>query len=229
MFRGSQVGRELVFNFHGIGTPHAGVGPEERPVWMSSENFVALLDRIASLRGEGKVPIDITFDDGNTSDLAIALPELRKRQLPATFFLCSGRLQAREYLNRDAVRDLIAAGMVIGSHGMHHRDWRTLDKTELVDEVSAARKRLEDVCGLPVTKAAVPFGSYDRRVLAQLRVEGFDCVYTSDGGFARYGSWLKPRNTLGMASRQEDIEDLTSTSWPRQLVRDAFRSYKMLR
>lgn len=229
MFRSRQVGRELVFNFHGIGTPHAGVGPEERPVWMSSENFVLLLDRIASLRRKGKVPIDITFDDGNTSDLEIALPELRKRRLPATFFLCSGRLQAPDYLNRDAVRELIAAGMVIGSHGMHHRDWRTLDKPELVDEVSAARKRLEDVCGLPVTKAAVPFGSYDRRVLTQLRVEGFECVYTSDGGFARCGAWLKPRNTMGMASRQQDIEDLAITSWRRQLVRDAFRSYKMLR
>jgi peptidoglycan/xylan/chitin deacetylase (PgdA/CDA1 family) len=229
MFPSSRLGRELVFNFHGVGTPHLGVGPEERVVWMSAEKFCALLDQIVSVRAKGLVPIDITFDDGNRSDLAIALPELCKRRLPATFFLCSGRLQAADYLGRDAVRELVAAGMAIGSHGMHHRDWRTLNEVELVDEISAARKNLEDVCGLPITKAAVPFGSYDRRVLAQLRVEGFDCVYTSDGGFARRGAWLKPRNTLGMSSRQEDIEDLTSTSWPRQLVRDAFRLYKMFR
>ncbi|HWB46474.1 MAG TPA: polysaccharide deacetylase family protein [Hyphomicrobiaceae bacterium] len=196
---------------------------------MSHERFVSLLDCVADLRAEGTLPIDITFDDGNVSDLSIALPELSKRQLPATFFLCSGRLQSRNYLDAGAARELVAAGMGIGSHGMHHRDWRMLDEAELIDEISLARRELEDACGLPITKVAIPFGSYDRRVIGKVRAEGFSHVYTSDGGLAYRRAWLKPRNTLGVNSEKADIENLLSQPWTRQLVRDVARSYKMLR
>lgn len=222
--------RELILNFHGIGTPHRGIPPEEHAVWMSRENFVQLLDRIAVLRATRQTPIAITFDDGNLSDVAIALPELCKRHLAATFFLCSGRLDAPDYLGRDAVRDLLGAGMKIGSHGMHHRDWRKLDHAALADEITTARKHLEDVCSALVTTVAIPFGSYDRRVLAKLRTEGFTCVYTSDRGLARSGAWLKPRNTLGASATQEDIAPLlTSRLSPELVIRDIRRLYKRLR
>ena len=86
--------------------------------------------------------------------------------------------------------------MAIGSHGMRHRDWRKLDDDALDDEISEARARIADVCGRPVRMASIPFGSYDRRVLARLRREDLDCVHTSDGGLARSGAWLKPRESL---------------------------------
>lgn len=222
--------RELVLNFHGIGAPHRGVGPAERPVWMTRENFAGLLDHILELRAREETPIAITFDDGNSSDVAIALPELCKRGLAAAFFVCAGRLDAPEFLGRDALRDLLSAGMTIGSHGMHHRDWRKLDEAALADEVGTARKQLEDVCGKGLDAAAIPFGSYDRRVLARLRREGFTCAYTSDGGLARQGAWLKPRNTLGASSRREDVARLlTRSRTPSSVLRDVRRLYKRLR
>lgn len=222
--------RELVLNFHGIGTPHPGVSPEESAVWMSRESFVAVLDRISAVRTSARIPIGITFDDGNSSDAAIALPELSKRRLVATFFICAGRLGVSEYLDSQAVRDLLSAGMKIGSHGMHHRNWRNLDETTLAEEVSTARRHLEDVCGKPVNEAAVPFGSYDRRVLTRLRAEEYACVYTSDRGLARSGAWLKPRNTLGGNASLEDVAHLLANSQsPSSILRDAYRFYKGLR
>jgi hypothetical protein len=59
-----------------------------------------------------------------------------------------------------------------------------------------ARRRLEDVVGGEVVEAACPFGSYDRRVLGELRRAGYRRVYTSDRGPARRGDWLQPRNTV---------------------------------
>jgi peptidoglycan/xylan/chitin deacetylase (PgdA/CDA1 family) len=222
--------RELVLNFHGIGVPHPGVGPEERAVWMSRENFIGLVDHIAALGAATPTPIAITFDDGNFSDVAIALPELCRRRLAATFFVCAGRLETPEYLGRDAIRDLLGAGMKIGSHGMHHRDWRKLDETALAEEIGTARKHLEDACGAPVTTAAIPFGSYDRRVLSRLRAEGFACVYTSDRGFACSEAWLKPRNTLGAGAKRDDIARLLKNErWPGPVLRDARMFFKRLR
>ena len=63
------------------------------------------------------MPVVITFDDGNESDALIALPELVKRNLKAFFFVVGGRIGLPHYLDRVALRDLISAGMEIGSHG----------------------------------------------------------------------------------------------------------------
>ena len=174
--------REFILNFHGIGKPHAAVDAGEASVWVSRATFVALLDEVVALRSYVAPKIRITFDDGNMSDATIAMPELLKRDLTAIFFVCSGRVGARHHLDRRAIGDLLDCGMQIGSHGMHHRDWRTLTAETLDEEATTARRQLEDICGGPVTRAAIPFGSYDRRVLARLRKENFKTVYTSDTG-----------------------------------------------
>ena len=222
--------RELILNFHGIGVPHRGASPKEEAVWISHDDFVALLDRIEELKSAYPMPIRITFDDGNASDFTIALPELSKRNLTAIFFLCAGRLDMPEYLDRVAVGELLDTGMEIGSHGLHHRDWRTLGESALSEEIGTARKKLEDVCGRTIAAAAIPFGSYDRRVLKRLRAEGFACVYTSDGGFAHRRAWLKPRNSLGANSNHGAIARLLGGKpMSETIVRAAYRFYKRIR
>lgn len=222
--------RELVLNFHGLGTPHGSVDPEECSVWMSREAFASWLDRIPELTALFSMPISITFDDGNASDATIALPELCKRNLKASFFVCAGRLGIPEYLDGAALRSLLDAGMQIGSHGMHHRNWQTLDDGSLAEEISTARKMLEDACGKTIDAAAVPFGSYNRRVLGRLKAEGFNQVYTSDRGLARERAWLKPRNTLGSHSTQDDLMRLLrGRTGPEAALRAARRLYKRLR
>jgi peptidoglycan/xylan/chitin deacetylase (PgdA/CDA1 family) len=76
--------------------------------------------------------------------------------------------------------------MEIGSHGMHHSDWRKLQSTMLHVEVDACRRRIEDVCGKVVTKVAIPFGSYDRHVLKH-------CALSDTIAHTRArGDWLNP-------------------------------------
>jgi peptidoglycan/xylan/chitin deacetylase (PgdA/CDA1 family) len=88
--------------------------------------------------------------------------------------------------------------MAIGSHGLHHRDWRRVSDAELIAELAQSRKILERIVETPVTHAAIPFGSYDRRVLAGARRDGaYERVFTSDGGPARRDAWLQPRTTVG--------------------------------
>src|SRR5439155_990533 len=77
--------------------------------------------------------------------------------------------------------------------GMWHRWWRGMDQRERREEFVAARDRLATVAGAPVDAAACPRGQYDRRVLTDLRRQGYTRVYTSDRRPARAGSWLQPR------------------------------------
>jgi peptidoglycan/xylan/chitin deacetylase (PgdA/CDA1 family) len=187
--------REIILNFHGIGVPPPAADSAERIFWWDEASFVSALNDLPAVSRNG-ASVRITFDDGNMSDVAIALPALAKRGMTAWFFVCAGRIGMPGYLDNMAIRDLLSAGMSVGSHGMHHRDWRKLNDVELEVETADARRRLQDVCGRGIDEVSVPFGSYDRRVLAKLRLEGYRRVYTSDGGAVKPGMWLTARNTL---------------------------------
>jgi peptidoglycan/xylan/chitin deacetylase (PgdA/CDA1 family) len=223
--------QELVVNLHGIGAPHEDVPAEEVPFWVTHEQFKTFLDRVVAAQPTPPVPIVITFDDGNASDVTIALPELTKRGLKAAFFICAGRIGKRHYLDRSAVDDLLQAGMEIGTHGMHHRNWRELDYEALEVELGEARRRIADLCGKAITSAAIPFGSYDRRVLGRLRQENLTCVYSSDRGLARREAWLKPRETMDSGWQVIDIDRMLAArpSLKARLRRDVAMLVKAMR
>ena len=126
--------------FHGIGTPPTGLEPGWHEYFVSAELLLAVLDEAAVRPG-----ISLTFDDGNASDVEVALPALRERGLTATFFPVAGKLGQPGYLDAAGVRALSAAGMRVGSHGMWHRSWRDLDTQTEREELAVARSLIGSV------------------------------------------------------------------------------------
>jgi peptidoglycan/xylan/chitin deacetylase (PgdA/CDA1 family) len=196
--RGDEV---LNLCFHGIGTPGRALEPDEDLYWVEAaqfEEFLKVISKIPSVR--------ITFDDGNASDATYALPALHRHNLTAAFFVISERLDQPGSLTTVEVRSLVQAGMTVGSHGMRHRPWRSIDDLELHEELAGAADVIAKATGQPVRQLACPFGSYDRRVLSTIRRHGFTRVYTVDGGHARSDAWLQPRYTVRAADTPADIE-----------------------
>jgi peptidoglycan/xylan/chitin deacetylase (PgdA/CDA1 family) len=183
--------RCINITLHGIGPLDRELEPDEDQTWVGVEQFEQLLDVIARRRD-----VRLTFDDGNASDVDIALPRLMERGIRADFFVLAGRLGEPGKLQKDALRELVDAGMTIGSHGWAHRDWRRVDAEEAAEEFVDAHRVLRELTGQPVTEVAIPFGSYDRHVLRRLRQARVTRAYTSDGGPARRESWLQPRNSV---------------------------------
>lgn len=179
-------------NFHGVGEPPLELERGEALVWLPRQRFLETLDAL-----HGRDDVRLSFDDSNRSDVDVALPALLERRMTATFFVLAGRLDDPHHLGVEDLRRLVESGMRIGSHGLYHRDWRRCGDDELDDELLASRRILEAVLGRRVTQAAIPFGSYDRRVVNRARrAAGYERLYTSDGGPARDGSWLQPRMTV---------------------------------
>jgi peptidoglycan/xylan/chitin deacetylase (PgdA/CDA1 family) len=176
---------------HGIGPAPRPLDPDEDGTWVGTDQFERVLDAVA-----GRGDVVITFDDGNASDVEIALPRLVERNLTAEFFLPAGLLCQPGRLDHEGVRELLRAGMSIGSHGWAHINWRGLDDRQAKREMVEAHQVLDELTGHRVSRVAVPFGAYDRHVLRRLRQARVTRVYTSDGGRARPGSWLQPRNSL---------------------------------
>lgn len=182
--------RELILTFHGLGTPPRSISDAERRVWVPFEWFEAIVDACPS---HG---VTITFDDGNASDVELALPLLAERGMSARFFPLSGRIGAPGYLDERDISCLRDAGMSIGSQGVNHRDWRRLGDAELNDELALSRRAFAAIVGAEVTEAACPYGSYDRRVLGALRRAGYRRVFNSDGGTGASGARVAPRTTV---------------------------------
>jgi peptidoglycan/xylan/chitin deacetylase (PgdA/CDA1 family) len=175
---GARGSERIIFNFHGLGTPHADAPDDEKPYWCAPDLFLRLLDEIAAIPARTGLPTEITFDDGNRSDLEIAAPALAERGLTATFFVCAGRLSMPAYLDAAGLRALRDLGMGVGSHGHSHLDLRKADAATLQTEAVGSREALTAALASPIDTFAIPFGSYDRRVLGALR--DYRVIYNSD-------------------------------------------------
>ncbi|MDN5795496.1 MAG: polysaccharide deacetylase family protein [Intrasporangium sp.] len=189
--------------FHGIGAPRRPLEPGEDQYWISAGLYEQILDEVA-----GRTDVRISFDDGNSSDVDIALPGLSRRGMTATFFALAGRLDAAGSLSSDDVRRLRDHGMTIGTHGLDHRSWRRMDVATRHRELVEARECLEDVLGVAVEEAALPMGQYDRTVLHSLKELRYRAVHTSDRRPARAGSWIQPRYSI---RRGDTVESVRTT------------------
>ncbi len=201
-----------IINFHGIGEPERPLEPGEAPYWLSVARFKEMLDRIAD--HPERDSLAITFDDSNTSDLAIAAPLLAKRGLTAQFFVLTGRIGEAGSLDRAGINALVDMGMPIGSHGIAHRDWSSLPPAELDEELKASKSTLEDVCGFEITDASIPFGRYNAAVLSRLRSAGYRAAYSSDKGSADLTSFLRARTSVRSDTTGIALNDALSGNMP---------------
>jgi hypothetical protein len=161
----------VILNFHGVGDPSPGTDSAERMYWWDQTAFESLLDQICRAMHEDGLRITITFDDGNMSDAHIALPALSRRGLTARFFVCAGRIGQAHYLDKAALADLLGCGHEHrqprnASCRLAPREWSGAGAGDSRRRSADARGRLRLPC---IDEAAVPFGSYDRRVIGKLR------------------------------------------------------------
>jgi peptidoglycan/xylan/chitin deacetylase (PgdA/CDA1 family) len=186
--------------FHGVGTCHKEREPGEGRYWVTEELFRRVLDHVVE---EGDV--ELSFDDGNASDIEVVLPALQARGLKATHFVLAGRLGDPGSLAPDDLRELHNLGMHIGNHGWAHVPWRGLTPDEKEREFYYARKALEEASDALVTTAALPLGRYDRQCLRALKRAGYHAVYTSDRFPAQPKSWLQARYSVTAYDTLESI------------------------
>ena len=193
---------ELILTFHGIGDPPADIPDAEIPYWISENDFLGFIDQAKAVSQDIGLRLTVSFDDGNLSDILIAAPILKNSNIDGIFFPCSGRIGKVGYLDANDIRSLSAQGFYIGSHGVDHLPWTSLDTAKLIFELRNSKTVLEEILCHTINSAALPFGSYNRKVLATLRNEGYNTIYSSDPGFAHPHSTFQCR--LGYKSGMDN-------------------------
>ena len=150
--------------------------------------------------------VGITFDDGYTSVLDAALPELRRHGFGATVFVIAGRLggtnewdegPAWPLLTGEQVRELAAAGLEIGSHGTTHVRLAGLGPQQLAAEVAGSRAALTTLLGRPVRGFAYPYGSMDAAARQAVHDAGYQYACAVEAATAELGFMALPRIYAG--------------------------------
>lgn len=206
MYGGFVLMRRVILNFHGIGTPQRTLEPDEDRYWVTPEVFTGTLE--LADRHADRVETILTFDDGNRSDLEIAAPLLARHGRRATFFVLAARIDTGGSLSGEDMRELVAQGHAIGTHGADHVDWRALDAAGETREWETARDAIARAAGTPVDAAAIPFGRYRAGVLKGLKQRGYREIYSSDGGAWRPGDLPIPRTSPRADMTLDDIENV---------------------
>ena len=150
--------------------------------------------------------VGLTFDDGYEDFLRFVLPALQRRGFTATAFVIAGRLGGvngwdaegprKPLMTAGQVREIAAAGMEIGSHGLRHVPLECAGGLALLHEQRLSRQILQEVTGAGVRGFCYPYGHLDGRIVTGVQEAGYDygcAIWTS----ALTGPFALPRIYVG--------------------------------
>jgi peptidoglycan/xylan/chitin deacetylase (PgdA/CDA1 family) len=167
--------------------------------------------------------IVITFDDGHVNALRYGLEPLARTKFVAIQFLVANLLGKRNewdvplgeapepIMDEDQVRDWLAAGHQIGSHTLTHPYLTQVSPSIASEEISASRRKLEDLFGRPVLHFCYPYGDCNEVVRDLVQNAGYQTACTtlpglntsavSHFGLKRFTARYPSRNLKAIWSR----------------------------
>jgi peptidoglycan/xylan/chitin deacetylase (PgdA/CDA1 family) len=153
----------------------------------------------------------LTFDDGGQSALYVG-EQLAQLGWRAHFFVVTGKIGERTFLDVSGIRALRAMGHLIGAHSHTHPDiFRDLSRIRMLDEWRISARVLEDLLGEPCTMASVPGGDISAAVLDSADDAGFTFLFTSEPWTTprRVGDcWILGRLCMKSGMSADNVEDL---------------------
>jgi peptidoglycan/xylan/chitin deacetylase (PgdA/CDA1 family) len=163
---------------------------------------VVSLDDIITGKVNSEFSVALTFDDGHSSDLSVVAPILKGFNFPATFFIPVIR-KAGKRLTDDQVKELSGKhSFCIGSHGLNHLDLTRLASSEVLEEVTRSKEKLQELSGQPVDHFAFPYGLFNREVIQCCLSAGYKTISATgyrlndaESGQELIFRWSVPFNT----------------------------------
>ena len=148
-----------------------------------------VIDFLEGNRGLPERSVLLTFDDAAFSHARFVVPELEKRKQHGVFFAHGKRLKAKEELEGDDAKALLAGGE-IQSHGFSHSSMAMgageVDggfESRMEQELLLARKNVKDLSGKEPTTLAYPGGDWSKALWPLLKRQGFKIAFTIEYGY----------------------------------------------
>lgn len=133
----------------------------------------------------------VTFDDGYSSTLENALPELMIRNIPVTMFVPSGCLgqhppwinkRSEEYqevvMTAEHLRSLDINLISLGSHCITHQSLLQMNHEEAKKEIVQSKNDLERILKRPIESISFPHGAFNQLHVEVARQAGYKYVFS---------------------------------------------------
>ena len=169
----------------GAGT---NVTPEnfERQMTFLRRRFI--LSSIEELPADGsRGTAAVTFDDGYADNYTTAYPIIKKYGVPVTFFLTVG-MTGKEWdfpdgpypgLSWENIRTMNDDPLIsFESHGFQHLDLTRLSEEDFSTEIKSSRIILEKNIGGTVRFFSYPHGSFNERIIEQVKEAGYQGAFS---------------------------------------------------
>jgi GT2 family glycosyltransferase/peptidoglycan/xylan/chitin deacetylase (PgdA/CDA1 family) len=179
--------RTPILMYHAFGSPDEQASrfviPAQRfarqMAWLKRRHYQALsLSEFLSYQYEHRLPparsVVITIDDGYADVRRVAHPILKRYHFPATLFVISDRVGARNQWDQQGelagrplldwpdLKQLACEGIEIGAHTRTHPHLKSLSAEQAWVEISGSRADIERELALSVHTFAYPYGEYNQ-------------------------------------------------------------------
>jgi len=178
--------------------------------WLKENNYetLSMEDFVSYVKKQKPFPeksVLLTFDDGYNGSFNYVIPELKKREMKATFFIITNMLGVfstryahitKKQLKTIADNKLFS----IGSHTITHPHLLELDEDEFEEEIEDSKEVLEKLTGRKVLAFAYPYAEYDEKVIEKVIDEGYEVAFgVENGDLCGYPArWTIPRIYMGL-------------------------------
>lgn len=196
---GYQVVPILCYHRFGMDKSKMSVAPDDfarQMAYLSQHDYrvIRLADLIGFLQGKSALPkraVVITMDDGYKSTYQQAFATLRQYGFPATIFVYSDYVGAREGLIWKEMQEMVASGLVdIQPHSKSHSnlgfaqpDEDEADYQQRIQvEVNVPLNDIVKNLNIPVHTFAFPYGDTNKEVIAQLKQRTYSMAVTVQPG-----------------------------------------------
>jgi len=162
----------------------------------------------------GSSQMVISFDDGFEGVFLHAGTFLRDLGFRAIQFLVADRLgqvnrwdlgldkTPERLMDRAQVNDWLALGHEIGAHTLTHPRLNKIPLPEAREEITASKKKLEDLFGVPVRHFAYPYGCHNEETINLVREAGLETACTMEQGVVRPGDDLFRLKRLNVTDKR---------------------------
>lgn len=138
--------------------PGTDLGPRDRELVDIGRQGVSV-----HRAGGARKVVALTFDDGPGPDTRPLLAELKRLQVPATFFVVGRNVKA----DPSAVAEEVADGHQIGIHTWDHPNMTTLSPKRQKDEIVTTSNEILAAAGVSSRLFRAPYGAVDAGVISQ--------------------------------------------------------------
>lgn len=223
-----------ILMYHYLSDPPTNADAIRRDLSVSPQRFAEHLDRlqqegyttislytlVAALNTGAplpKKPVVITFDDSYRDNYDNAFPLLHDRGMTATFFVITDFIDEErpDYLSWDQVREMLAGGMSIESHGRNHATLEGRNDDYLVWQALGSLETLQFELGVRPRFVSYPAGDYDANTERIFASAGYLAGVTTEPGATQRSDnpFELPRVRIHSTTTADQLSVLLAMDW----------------